>query len=125
MSFPSGPEYASYIALCRELRLKREVARGDYVAWHVGGDPLLWAADQSPSSDIWVWLPRLDQLLLMLEGKGVRDVGFWALDDCAKCGALTPGDFDGISYGDLETATTREEAALRLWIAVTRREARA
>lgn len=128
MSFPSGPEHASYVALCRELRLERErgFELGDWWVWLTLEDPPILVDEGFLRTvfaliDLQIWIPRLDQLLAMLEVAGVRDVGFWAFDDRTKCGVLTAGDFDGISYGDLETAPTREEAALRLWMAVSER----
>jgi len=76
----------------------------------------------SPEPGLWIWLPRLDQWLAMLEEAGVHDIGFWTGDGYAKCGVLlqvTP--YEGWDFGDLETASTPEEAAARLWLAVTQK----
>lgn len=121
-----GLEYASYIALMRELRMgegTRMCRMGD---WYVDANDeprcIGWHPErQAFVEGVLVWLPRLDQWLDMLEEAGVPDVGFWSGEGFGKCGILCPGDFDGISYADLETASTREEACARLWLATTGR----
>lgn len=141
MSFPSAPEYESYVALCRELRLPFP----DDEAWQRGsvfeGDPgdLFFAGEQSAEGGQWptqeaVFVPRLDQLLAMLEGEGVEfvEIGVaWvapdeALAELAAEGAATKTfyAFDATNHPDSDgriECPVREEAALRLWMAVTGR----
>jgi hypothetical protein len=122
-----GPEYESYIKLCRELRLERELQEGDWLVYETGpGDPLVtpehWLsgdpveACRLTPSDI-LWLPRLDQWLAMLEEAGLtevtlrrNDVGYWALgeNDVAH------------QWGSSPATDTPEEATACLWVAVTR-----
>ena len=130
-----GEAHRSYVQLCRELRLQRErVEPGDLALVAYGpdrpavADPGAWnhvpsgfTAHGGRYREGDVWLPRLDQWVQLLAEAGCQDIGFWSGPDFGKCGVLTPGDFDGISYADLETAPTREEAAARLWMSVTGR----
>jgi hypothetical protein len=143
-----GPECASYIALMRELRLPREFDDGDYYTAPVpvspiapdGFEVLIWvdlyrwprATEES------VWLPRLDQWLGMLEEAGADQVLIEHVephDDYGPggyiCFTLEEGH-DGLSREkpDYEDGwhgfyalcrPTREEAAARLWMAVTGR----
>lgn len=150
-----GSEFASYIALCRELWTRRpgnwsphEFEIGDMLVMTYPGfgdipgrDAVgVYGADAHPHDDdeSAVWLPRLDQLLAMLEEAGM---GVVAIDRITKRWEPWPyGGFEPPLYQILaneeawdcewECATdhaagapTREEAALRLWLAVTGRSA--
>lgn len=119
MTLFSGPEYASYIALMRELALEHEYDEGDYVCWTKDPIEIEILMGWRPQESAYIWLPRLDQWLAMLEQAGIEDISFWTGDGYAKCGVLLPTDDDGgIECGDLETAPTHEEAAARLWMVV-------
>lgn len=118
-----GPEHEPYLALCREMRLERNLGEGDYYGQFYSGEMVasLWDGSVLADEAAW-WLPRLDQWLAMLGAAGVRNIGFWTGDDYAKCGALLQvSPYEGWDPGDLETASTREEAAARLWCALTGR----
>jgi hypothetical protein len=140
-----APGYASYIALCRELQLEHRFEAGDWwvtvhdtpIAWRLPGHEPVYISDPNLCNDdggnfpgyqdehqSYVWLPRLDQWMAMLGEAGCPDIGMWAGDGYAKCGVLIPGAsvYDGIAFADLETAPFREEAAARLWCAVTGRK---
>jgi hypothetical protein len=65
-----GREYESYIALCRELGLKREFECGDvWCFWKdVSNGPFIQGASGHDGADeLAIWLPRLDQWLELLE----------------------------------------------------------
>src|SRR5215831_3633976 len=71
-----GPEYESYIALCRELRLEHIFGQAD---WAFVEDPesenggvvtTRLVHEGERAGDTVVWLPRLDQWLAMLEEAG-------------------------------------------------------
>lgn len=141
MTLFSGPEHASYIGLCRELRLEHECEPGD-IQW-VDGD-YVTVPHGRPTGQRWtgvriegisepddgrqrgvinveiVWLPRLDQLLTMLEKAGwvyhltSRRPGYAIWARLSSTGPI----------GRIEAATP-EEAALRLYCAVTGREVKA
>lgn len=129
----SGPEYASYVALCRELRLEREFTAGDFYAAPV---PVSVIAPEGFEVLIWVdlfrlphatqdcaWLPRLDQWLAMLEEAGVESVTI----QLAWTNPEDPGEKEYVAFDawdvpdadDLRNYTSREEAAAQLWVAVT------
>jgi hypothetical protein len=143
-----GPEYESYIKLCRELRLERMFEKGDALArpfnvlaedkvsgtglrpvdieWGIrvyGPDEQHEVGDQAAPPAL-IWLPRLDQWLAMLEEAGAGD---WMT--FLKHGSWPePGYQPTITYElrcqnrqDWSIAPTREEAAARLWVAVTGR----
>src|SRR5262245_23838343 len=152
-----GPEHASYIAFCRALRLEREFEDGD-AFWWPGGGRGEWDAGtyvyhdtasdegvqpEGPTATSRVWLPRLDQLLTMLEEAGQDDVGF--VKGSFQVNPFNPPPqppevpvVDGMQHGYCMAWTTpdsyeggwdtgpvypiREEAALRLWLAVTGRQ---
>ena len=139
-----GPEYASYIALCRELRLERKLKIDDQISvWfdnpsspsssniylvtdedETRGWGSYTPVDQSDFVDGRAnvrWLPRLDQWLAMLEKAAPdwtntfsitrhEDGEFWATFEGRA--ASNGGSWDGLG-------PTREEAAARLWMAVT------
>jgi len=109
-----GPEYASYIALCRGLRLEHRIMAGDCCIWAKGDDrqPGIWWG-MSPEPGLWIWLPRLDQWLAMLEEAGVQWVSF------APTPQWTAAWTDADAWLKDAEAPTREEAAARLWMAVT------
>lgn len=121
------PEYASYINVCQELQLERKFEDGDWES--AGGDPPVvycalcareYGEDLNPpqAGHGLFWLPRLDQWLAMLEEAGhewnlIRD-------------ALMPDTTDRPRYlagaedvPEVRAAPTPEEAAARLWMAVT------
>lgn len=144
-----GPEHESYVSLCCGLRLERRFEDGDWFWWPgdesdrfpegvylqhraameeydipqalIAGDEQADPYGERPNP-LAVWAPRLDQWLDMLEEAGVRDVGFFRGVDHAKCVVLFQVTAaDALDFGDLETAPTREEAAAKLWMAVTGR----
>jgi hypothetical protein len=149
----SRPEYASYVALCRELKLAHKFERGDSVYYAAGTDPssresvTVWIncdEDSYPESaetdDMAIWLPSLSDWLEMLEAIRFGRVKF-DNQRLAELGVLNPenlgpwsalGDRDDFrtapanpnfviagawAYG---CGPTREEAAARLWMAVTK-----
>ena len=81
-----GEAYRSYVALCREMRLARSMVPGDwYASNHRGDVPTVVGEHQGldartplyeDDSD-YVWLPRLDQLLDMLDAAGFPYVEVW------------------------------------------------
>src|SRR5262249_40412619 len=122
-----APEYESYIALCRELRLEHIFGQAD---WAFVEDPesesggvvttrLIFEGERA--GDTVVWLPRLDQWLAMLEEAGVAMVQFVSRPLYRNPGyqiiAIAPGQEPPMPL----QALTREEAAARLWMAVTKR----
>lgn len=140
-----GPEHASYIELCRALGLEREYEEGDYAAWrggpeeswqvllidavrgHVGHRARLGYGPGGLADS--VWLPRLDQWLAMLEdepdGCDVATIRKSMRMDEAK------EHYVGVIFAATSTnrpdiepvwVPTREEAAAKLWMAVTGRE---
>lgn len=129
-----GEEYRSYIRLCRELRLGRLFEEGDWYWTTTVHEPegfaAVWDAGYSVerrASDAKLWLPRLDQWLAMLEEAGREQLpkhwlsGF-SLYPCG--GSLEYEAGCCISQAGPQytvVAPTREEAASRLWMAVTGR----
>jgi hypothetical protein len=126
----AGPEYASYVQLCRELLLERELQQGDFyvefqdalrlASVHVYA-PVVWPSKSpvvvprgSPAKGT-VWLPRLDQWLAMLEGIGVRLMAFEPLPPDEDHATET---WNCAARGVLGVGVTREEAAARLWMAL-------
>jgi len=146
----SGPEYGSYVALMRELRLERKFEEGDYAAW-AGSPAGPWTVlltdgaaahaghramfGYGPGDQAWsVWLPRLDQLLAMLEDAGRPRIWFDPRPWPAGHALVTwetyitkPGQcWVAMSHEEASPESpTREEAAARLWIAITGRIAHA
>lgn len=132
----TGPEYASYIALTRELRLEREWQNGDWYGFRfhvsIDGEPLredsavvLYQTgdDVYTQGETW-WLPRLDQWLDLLEEADARYFRFY---DGARVKSHSPGwhasclVHDGPSTRVFdEIGPTREEAVARLWMIVVR-----
>ena len=129
------PEYASYIRLMREVRLERKAEAGD---WFLSFDPATeptgfdlrlcnddgggcWGAPE-PLADGWqvIWVPRLDQWLSKLEEAGYATVEFVAraIDMERYLYGAHPEDMDRFT-GWLDS---REEAAARLYCAVTGRQ---
>jgi hypothetical protein len=121
----SGPEYASYIALCRELRLERDLQEGDWY-FHESLRPdqeegwVLLAAGDERAESFEVWLPRLDQWLAMLEEAGA-DCPEFDRETTTGHYVLRRGMPDEWGHSQYGTGQTREEAAARLWRAVTGR----
>lgn len=124
MSLFDGPEYASY----RDLTVRHPelvVECECRLAWLKscgcipGACPWCGDTGQRPK--------RLDELLAMLEEAGAEEVAFqrdsqdWGAGDAPSC------DWDGALEWLISPiyAPTREEAAARLWMAVTGREVRA
>lgn len=119
------PEYASYVQLCRELRLEREFDDGDYYTAPVpvsviapeGFEVLIWVGlfRLPHATEDCIWLPRLDQWLATLEEAGVKALAFIGI----------PGEEGWICQPYTEPhegrGPTREEACARLWMAVTGR----
>lgn len=125
--------YRGYVALCRTLRLERVAQPGD---WAVSfGDRLalghslgvlgqrppftpavVWPQESPPLSTFWI--PRSDQLDDMLEAAGVLGVVIERLGAVWFATDRTP-DTDREGYA--RRGATREEAKLRLWLAVTGR----
>src|SRR5215471_15945513 len=129
-----GPESASYIALCRELQLQRvKFEPGDWCTFDVGGGSsgpyLIELDDEGASTDFvhprnhgrYIWLPRLDQWLAMLEE------AYAAKWKEATAGPCRPGQARKMALDMLAVASERfpresiEEIAARLWCAVTGR----
>lgn len=122
----SRPEYASYVALCRELKLKRAFQSGDWLeiryartgladgfttgVWGSGYDD--WPDDSSAPV---IWLPALSDWLEMLATIG----NFYAWVEIHWEGdewAISVGPHH--NKGRFAMAPTREEAAARLWVHV-------
>jgi hypothetical protein len=120
----------SYIALCRELRLKREMEPGDWGAEYgevfAEGARLFVEMHRPPGSKLVIlpydrpaftsiWLPRLDQWLEMLEeaGESVTLVHAPAWGRSAQIVRLSP-----------IWCTSYEESCARLWLAITGRPVR-
>ena len=122
-----GPEYASYIALCRELRLERQWQDED--AYIVDGETIIdlhgtltsMEEVRDAAEEHGVWLPRLDQWLAMLEET------YAAKWKEATAGPCRPGQARKMALDMLAVASERfpresiEEIAARLWCAVTGR----
>ena len=132
-----GPEHQSYIALCRELMLERKLEEGDWFVLGQHTTAFVWSAlitatawndhfHNIPEPGIArpIWLPRLDQWLAMLEEAGQPDIAFErTLAGRWECGRPIP-EGDGRTIELVPTSGlkhTREEAAARLWMAVTGR----
>jgi hypothetical protein len=130
-------EGQSYISLCRELRLGREFTEGDHYAafWNAweGSTPppkvtmwtnakqdwsaaRAWFDRESTSARDVAWLPRLDQWLAMLEEVGVDCPSFDRADEMYILWRFGMDDDEPRGEGP-----SREEAAGRLWMAVTGR----
>jgi hypothetical protein len=136
VSLFDGPEYASYIALCRELRLERTIEPGDWSAdfgdvfmeepalqVHVARPPGT-ASVTLPRDTLAItsiWLPRLDQWLAMLEEAGA-DCPEFDRETTTGHYVLRRGMPDEWGHSQYGTGPTREEAAARLWVIVTRTE---
>ena len=125
-----GPEYEPYIRLCRELRFERKWQVGDYVSVTEHGTfacGIVAGSDRPTGNGDPVWLPRLDQLLAMLEEVGVAEIAFEQYPDAPHepwaCCPVREVDVGVHMIYALSEFTflgfTREEAAARLWCAVT------
>lgn len=132
MALFEGPEYASFIALCRELRLERVYWQPGDLRWHPRANPSAWPGQIMVISDSEsaeaasiagnreaVWLPRLDQLLAMLEEAGARSLTLEPLPPDEDHPTAT---WNCAGRGAVGVGRTREEAAARLWLAVTGRQ---
>ena len=130
-----SPEYASYIQLCRELQLEHQLSAGDWVAQVTGpfGEPctpyifcVALEDEKDGTAPAWstrttqyVWLPRLDQWLAMLEEAGMTEVDLHGERD--RYVAL-----DGANLHDSDlplrqgSGPTREEASAHLWVIAAR-----
>jgi hypothetical protein len=118
----ADPAYASYISLCRELRLRRKFEEGDYVwvdleAPGAVGVTIVSARDveggKPPSGMGFRWLPRLDQWIRLLWLAGQDSITFEpTVDGGVRCSGST---------GYRRFGRTDEEAAARLWCDVTGR----
>jgi hypothetical protein len=138
----SLPVYESYVSLCRELKLTTPHRRGDWAlnlkTSQLGqspDEPWAWS-DRYPEA----WLPTLSDWLEMLEEARFGRVQF-DNQRLAELGVLNPenlgpwsalGDRDDFRTAPGNTnevvagawaygcGPTREEAAARLWMAVTK-----
>ena len=121
-----GPKHTAYIALCRELRLERKFEEGDAYIRSRSQIPNIWHGcfyDGYPmpeNSDNATWLPRLDQWLAMLEEAGWREVTISTEGGSCWVGEKSCTD-SGTDWWPERYWPTREEAAARLWCAVTGR----
>jgi hypothetical protein len=120
-----GPEYESYLALCRELRLERALQDGDFVDDGVRPGVQMCGVTVAPGV-MWhggVWLPRLDQWLTMLEDSvppwdGAAPWVGVALRRHGRVWFATDLGLEG-REGYSRSGDSPEEAMARLWIAVT------
>ncbi|PZR71774.1 MAG: hypothetical protein DLM66_00100 [Candidatus Dormiibacter spiritus] len=112
----SRPEYASYVQLCRELRLERTLTNGD---WYYVEDGrvhvIVYKKSPYPASARAIWLPTLSDWLEMLEEAGITSVGFDRDDSKIWIVGEDDRPFPEARIG---VASTREEAAARLSMAV-------
>jgi hypothetical protein len=121
----------SYIALCREHPLERTWQLGDWHTWAYQPDnlsALLVSRDSDGELDApepgyldadgypACWLPRLDQLLDMLEVKGFREVRIYPMGADWRMDTADGPDKDRWLVS--RPCSTREEAAYRLLLAV-------
>ena len=123
-----GPEYESYIALCRELRPEHIFGQAD---WAFVEDPesenggvvtTRLVHEGERAGDTVVWLPRLDQWLATLEEAGGYVVRFTRIDKPTPAYAIDALlERQPQSEHARMVAPTREETAARLWMTVTRR----
>jgi hypothetical protein len=111
-----APKYASYIALCRRLRLEWTWRQGDYYQSPELDAVILLGAGGPPRHTA-VPLPRLDQWLAMLEEAG------WTYHLTARVPGYAIWGNGPDSKAGREEAGTPEEAAARLYCAVTGRPA--
>ena len=117
-----GPEYASYVALCRELRLEHKFEEGDVFVYSTGPayatEPIVFSKLQ-PDSTLRVWLPRLDQWLAMLRIAGRQSFELHASTYMEQ--QFGASDYYvGASWQSSDShGDTPEEAAARLWMAIT------
>jgi hypothetical protein len=71
-----GQASESYIALCREAKLQREYQEGDlhWESVYVSGNGEIQLCTETcfhpQPGEQWVWIPRLDQLLRLIESEG-------------------------------------------------------
>lgn len=87
---------------------------------------LAWRLHHPLRYRLGLWLPRLDQWLAMLEEAGHPEISF---EDMRKTGGPKPGwwattaEYTPMGRGNMNPGIgpTREEAAARLWCAVTGR----
>jgi hypothetical protein len=111
------PEYASYVALCRDLKLKPGRPPES-------GDEHEFSQAQAP-----VWLPRLDDWLAIFLAAGWGGFSLWRRPPAGWTGqplppptmgwACRPINAGAIEYDlDPPDAPTPEEACARLWLAL-------
>lgn len=125
---PFAPEY---IDLCRQHPIKKVWEWGDYyfsADTAKGIDPqidLLTSKGHHPTPEAehgqlfvaWTWLPRLDQLLDLLEARGARDIHFLYIE--ASLGGNEKWLLRAAERHPLVgRGETREEAAYRLLLHV-------
>lgn len=146
----SAPEYASYVALCRELRLRREFQEGDIVWVDLEDGPetigisIVSARDAETgvkSGADFTWLPQLADWLEMLQENGIAWMVLGRRRGSTHYRRRPDGSYDmvgkdssgyvirpsrGVGDPDAweeETGQyqTLEETAARLWMKVTGR----
>jgi hypothetical protein len=131
----SRPEYASYIALCRDLKLGHPWQPFDQCI-NDGYDDIITiptyitpgeAAFGSAEYAHLTWLPTLSDWLEMLHKAGVfefsagigRDLSHWM---SVRQRILSKNvEIRSEYWSGSVSAPTREEAAARLWVAVTKK----
>jgi hypothetical protein len=117
-----------YLELCRQNPIQRTLEAGDWLMTcghgqtigpnlcHAGGLLPTGPMSKDPLATVY-WLPRLDQLLDLLEAAGHRYIGFdWAATTDAWA-AMAGVDVDREWY-ESAIGDSREEAALRLLLKV-------
>jgi hypothetical protein len=127
-------EYKVYLKLCEELKLVHEYRTGDWFYEHT--PPMVvsesgvayvkcwnieWSYIEKDLGQWWFWLPNMSDWLEMLEKEGYDDLELihWTekkrLENVRYM--MRPSESDG--RGPVVGGQTREEAAARLWQAVT------
>lgn len=147
MSDFASPEYASYVALCGELKLERKFQWGDWYWFE--GDHIRqpWSKlnlaerqcdyDQMPDDSTigdhgdariddkddytvkWTWLPSLADWLEMLEEAGITTMTF-VRGQLGYGISIRQPDWQIYVPDIVVLKPTREEAAARLWLAVVK-----
>lgn len=112
----SRPEYSSYVALCRELRLEHELVDGEqYVEPDEAPETRCVGCENEygyePSKDA-VWLPQFSEWFVRLLSRGVGRIEIELLHPKYTVNGVGPS---GPKSG---TGATSEEAIARLAIAV-------
>jgi hypothetical protein len=124
----SQPVYASYVALCRELKLERTrdavgkltFRYGDWV-YHPHMIQI-WEGPWVGEGEDYIWLPSLSDWLEMLEEIGLEDFRYLRTIPGGRvhivAGFMTGSPFTGEEFADGDTP---EEAAARLWMEVRKK----